>query len=211
MDQPFVGDDGRLAVVPGTPGPPGPEGPQGPAGADGAQGPPGNDGADGAAGAQGIQGPAGADGAQGIPGDTGPAGPSLLTIPFHADATASITLTNQANSEGFLASNNRNIQRFDLTGFTQAKLVSRVVTASASVNSPRLELQYATSFTVTVGSYLDIAASPLSLSLSAAGVIDTGWVNLVAGAKANVYLTVTQNGGDGVADPALGPVTAYFK
>jgi hypothetical protein len=134
-----------------------------------------------------------------------------LLVPFHTDATANVTLTNQANSAQFLANSNRNITRVDLTGYTQARLVCRVVTGSASVNNPRIYARYRTAFSTTATDYLLMGTSEIECSLSATGVIDSGWIDLVAGAQADVFLTVIQNGGDGAADPALGMVTIRFK
>lgn len=51
----------------------------------------------------------------------------------------------------------------------------------------------------------------LLCSLATTGVIDSGWVALAAGALADVYLAVTQIGGNGTADPALGNVTLYIR
>ena len=139
----------------------------------------------------------------------------ILAIDVHADATASITLTNQTNAEAFLAGNNRNIFRYDLTGYTEAKLIARVVTGSASANSPRLRVMYdvvSGGFSTTVGDYTNAASSgEVSCSLTTAGVIDSGWVALAAGAKVDTYLAVTQIGGDGAADPVLGRITLYVK
>ena len=150
------------------------------------------------------------DGTWSVPAGGG-GGSGSLILPFHADATANITLTNQANAEQFLGNSNRNIQKADLTSYTQVRLTARVITASASVNSPRLYVEYYTSFTTTVGTFIAIGASAANASLSAAGLVDSGWINLVTGAKADIFITVLQNGGDGAADPALGPVTVHFK
>lgn len=186
----------------GSPGPQGPAGPSGPAGATGATGPQGPTGATGPAG---PQGPAGAT------GPAGAAGISHLFVPFHTDATANITLTNQANAAQFLANSNRNITKVDLTGYTQARLVCRVITGSASVNSPRIYARYRTTFSTTVGDYLLMGATEIQCSLSSTGVADSGWIDLVSGAQADVFLTVIQNGGDAAADPALGMVTVRFR
>lgn len=141
-----------------------------------------------------------------------PSGSSQLHISFHSDAGANATLTNQANAEQFLANSNRNIQKVDLTSYTQARLVARIVTASASANTPRIYAQYFTSFSTVVGDYLDIGSSALNCSLfTGQTYCDTGWINLVAGAKADVFVTVLQNGGDAAADPALGMVALQFK
>lgn len=141
----------------------------------------------------------------------GGGGSGQLTLPFHCNAAANVVLTNQANAEQFFGNSDRNIQKVDLTSYTQVRLLARVVTASASVNSPRLYVEYHTSFTTTVGTYSAIGASAVNCSLSAAGYVDSGWINLVAGAKADVFVTVLQNGGNAAADPALGPVVVQFK
>lgn len=139
----------------------------------------------------------------------------VLTIPIHADATASITLTNQVSTEQFLGNNNRNIFRENLSTFTDARLVARVVTGSASANSPRIRLMYdlvSGGFSTTIGNFASAAASgDIACSMTTAGVIDSGWVALNATAKADTYLAVTQIGGDGVADPVLGLVTLYLR
>lgn len=141
----------------------------------------------------------------------GGSGSGQLELCFYADANVNLTLTNQANAEQFLGNSDRNIKKADLASYTQVRLLARVVTASASVNSPRLYVEYATSFTTTVGSYLAIGASAVNCSLAAVGLIDSGWINLVAGAKADVFVTVLQNGGNAAADPALGPIAVQFK
>lgn len=84
-------------------------------------------------------------------------------------------------------------------------------TASASVNSPRLILKYHTAFTTTVATFQTIGASEVSSSLAAATLADSGWINLVAGSLADVFLTVTQIGGDATADPAVAQVLAHFR
>ena len=44
------------------------------------------------------------------------------------------------------------------------------------------------------------------------GFIDTGWLDMVAGARANgICIAATELGGDGVADPALGTTCLMFR
>lgn len=150
-----------------------------------------------------LQTPAGGGG-----GSTSP----KLAVVFHGDATANVTLTNQANAEQFLGNSDRNIKPVDLTDFTEYRLCARVVTASASPNSPRLYAQYHTSFTTTVATHSPLGASgDVALSLAAAGSVKTAWTAIVAGAKADVFVTVMQNGGNASADPALGNVEVQFR
>jgi len=119
------------------------------------------------------------------------------------------TLTNQPNAEDFLAANNAYIVAFDLTGYTRARLMARVTTASGSGNTPILSAKYdvqAGGFSTTVGDYADLGGSGVTVSLASVGAKDSGWVSLAQAAKTEVYLTVTMQGGDGAADPVLGPV-----
>jgi hypothetical protein len=175
------------------------EGPQG------EQGLPGNNGADGQDGTNGIPGADGQDGAPGADGTPGPA--SIAVLNFHADATANLTLTNQANAEQGLGNSNRNETKFDGTNFTQVRVAARIVTVGAA--AARLYPQFSTdgaAFT-TIGS----GTGGDSASLAALGAVASGWITLPAGAKADVIFRIAQNGGNGTADPALGSVALQFK
>lgn len=201
--QGVAGADGQNGA-PGTTGPQGPQGIQGPQGADSTvPGPQGEQGPQGVQGTQGIQGPSGADGA--------PGAASIATLIFHADATANLTLTNQANSEQGLGNSNRNEAYFDGTNFTQVRVAARVVTLSAAVNNPRLYPQYWNgSAFVTIGAGTIASGEALSL-LTPATAKASNWTALPAGAKANTIFRIAQNGGDGTADPALGFTALQFK
>lgn len=130
---------------------------------------------------------------------------------FYGDTATNLQLTNQANAENFLAAVSRDITVLDLTTYTQCRLVTRVQTGSASANNPRLRLRYHTAFSTAVTDYVDIGTSEVATSLASAGLADSGWISLAAGAKADDYVTVTQLGGDGVADPVIGFINAYFR
>lgn len=130
---------------------------------------------------------------------------------FYGDTATNLQLTNQANAENFLAAVSRDITVLDLTTYTQCRLVTRVQTNSASANNPRLRLRYHTAFSTTVTDYVDIGTSEVATSLASTGLADSGWINLATGAKADVYVTVTQLGGDGAADPVIGFINAYFR
>jgi len=130
---------------------------------------------------------------------------------FYGDTATNLQLTNQANAENFLAAVSRDITVLDLTTYTQCRLVTRVQTNSASANNPRLRLRYHTAFSTTVTDYVDIGTSEVATSLASTGLADSGWISLATGAKADVYVTVTQLGGDGAADPVIGFINAYFR
>lgn len=135
----------------------------------------------------------------------------LMTIPFHADGTGPVILTNQANATQFLANSNSNITKLDLTRFSQVKLTVMVSVGSASANSPAVSLRYSTTYTTTASSYLAIGTSAVSASLATSTLVDTGWIDLAAGAKAEVFVAIIQTGGDGAADPRVGMIHAHFR
>jgi hypothetical protein len=136
----------------------------------------------------------------------------VLRCYFQCNAQANLPLTNQATAEQFLSNSSRNIQLADLAVYTQCRLQCRVVTASASANTPKIIAKYASSYSATVGSYSDIGTTEVSVSLASAGHIDSGWLSLAAGAIADsLYITITQSGGNAVADPALAGVAIEFR
>jgi hypothetical protein len=208
------GPAGADSTVPGPAGPAGSQGEQGlvgaqgPQGETGAAGPAGDTGPEGPQGQQGIQGIPGADGQDGAAGADGVPGPaSIAVLNFHADATANLTLTNQANAEQGLGNSNRNETKFDGSNFTQVRVAARIVTAGAA--TARLYPQFSTdgSAFTTIGS----GTGGDSASMAAPGAVASGWINLPAGAKADVVFRIAQNGGNGTADPALGSVALQFK
>jgi hypothetical protein len=138
---------------------------------------------------------------------------SLLVVPLHADASANLTLTNSPLAERFVTNTaGRAIRWLPLAGFTQVRLRGIVVTGSVSASSPRVRLLYKTgAYSATLAQYSAIGASEVSLSVTSTGEVDSGWVNLAAGAIADVFVALTELGGDGAADPALGNVQVYFQ
>ena len=144
-------------------------------------------------------------------------GRRFLSVPFffHVESDGTITLTNQANAEGFLSRSSRNIHRFDLTGFTQCRIVARITTSSASANSPRFIAKYRTvaqGFSTTVADYVDLGINEVSASMAATGDIASAWINLAYPAiDQDCFLTITQIGGDGAADPAYAMLSIQFR
>lgn len=191
--------------IPGSPGAPGANGEDG---AQGIQGIPGNAGAPGA---EGQEGPQGIQGIQGIQGVQGPAGAGGgMTVTFVADGAA-LALTNMALALGFLAASHRFASKADLTSFTQCRLiVNKQATAGAAAS--KIILRYRTAFDATPANWLDIGATEVSCAINVQNaVLSTAWVNLAAGAKADVFLCPLMSGGDGALDPTVGHIEAQFK
>lgn len=136
---------------------------------------------------------------------------STVIVPIHADATGAVTMTTHPSTERFLANTSRNVKKFNFADYTEVRLTARVTTSSASVNSPRIRLRYKTSFSTTISDYGDIGASEVSCSVSATGLIDSGWIALVAGAKADVFITVGEIGGDSSLSPVVSNIDVHAR
>lgn len=137
--------------------------------------------------------------------------PITMCLPFHAIASTNITLTSQASGHDWLGSSRTQLQ-VDLTGYSQIRFVVRVMTGSASANTPIVYLRYRTTFSATAGDFTDSpGTSAVQCSMTSTGAIDTGWIDLASGAKADIHLGCFVSGGDGSASPALGKVTAFVK
>jgi hypothetical protein len=122
-------------------------------------------------------------------------------------------MTNATNAERFAANTTRHLFVADLTGYSQVRLSANVGTGSASANTPKFRAKYYTEYNTTVGNFIQLGASAeVEVSVVTATYVDTGWVNLAAGAKAaGICIGFTEVGGDGAADPALGLTTISFR
>lgn len=163
-----------------------------------------------AAGLTGAPGPKGDTGAQGAQGPQGPAGASALSLPLVADG-AGLTLTNMALALAFLAGSHRYAVKADLSGFTQCRLiVNKQGTAGAAAS--KIILRYRAAFDTTAANWSDIGTSEVSIAINVQNsVLASAWIDIAAGAKADVFIAPLCSGGDGALDPVLGSVMAQFK
>lgn len=135
----------------------------------------------------------------------------VTVLPFHNDAGANATFTNQANAEQYLANSARNESYFDAEGFTECRLVANVVASSVSVNTPRIYPQYNLGAGwVTIGDGSIVSGQALSLA-APTGVKRGVWMAVPVAARTDVRWRIAMNGGDGVADPALGMTALQFR
>lgn len=139
----------------------------------------------------------------------------MLLIPLAVPVLAALQWTNMPAALSFwfsTATVAKGVQRLDLTGYTQVRLlVNKQATAGAT--AAKLILRYkASPFTQAVADYSDIGTSEVSVAVNVANAyLDTGWINLSAGAKADVFLALMGLGGDGTIDPNFGTITAAFR
>ena len=100
--------------------------------------------------------------------------------------------------------------KMDLSGYTQARLISNISVVGFA--GAFHEIRYFTSHSATVGDYLTIGSSAVSNDHDALGIVDTGWINLVSGAKIdNAFVALVMDDGNGVLDPAWLEITMYFR
>ncbi len=134
-----------------------------------------------------------------------------LIVPMYTNANANLTLTAQTQVEQFLANSTRSITQVNLSEYREVRIVTRVLTASTSINGPKVTAKYSTTFQTGLGSISDIGTTPVESSLAATGMATSAWIPLVAAAKADVFVTITQTGGDGAQAPAIGHLVLEFR
>ncbi len=138
-------------------------------------------------------------------------GAAQLVVPL---TTAATTWTNMSAAVSWFgtASGYDYIQKVDLTNFTRVRfLVNKKATAGA-VGS-KIILRYHTVFTSTAATPVDVGVSEVSNPCDGAGnaLLDSGWIDLATGAKADIFLCLVGTGGDGALDPTFGSIVAQFK
>jgi hypothetical protein len=140
---------------------------------------------------------------------------SPLIVAINVGSTYAMTDANPGggNPERFAANSTRAIVKLDLAAYTQVRATTRVVMTSASANTPKIRFRYYTSWSTTVGDYLQFGASAhVDLSVASATYVDTGWLDLATGAKADgIYAAMMEVGGDGAADPSVGNTYLWFR
>lgn len=131
----------------------------------------------------------------------------------HADAGANWTLTNSPTAERFAGNSVRTIFLVDLAGYSQVRLRTNIMVASASANTPMLRVRYYTGYSGTFGNYLQLGLTDhVNISLANTGAIDTGWIDIAVGARIDgVAIAFCELGGDAAADPALGATDILFR
>lgn len=149
-----------------------------------------------------------------VPGATGVVIASQLIIPIVIPTDSNVTLTNMPSAEGWIQALDIWIARNDLTLYRQARLVVRKM-ATAGATGAKLVAKYSTvnpNATYTSSDWNDLGTSEISCAINVSNqVIVSSWINLAAGAKADVYFTVVGTGGDGVADPVIGQVSVQVR
>jgi len=75
-----------------------------------------------------------------------------------------------------------------------------------------LVLRYSTTYTQNVNLWSTIGTSSVQVSINVTNsFLETAWIDLVAGAKGDVFLSVLGSGGNGSISPVFGMITAEFR
>jgi hypothetical protein len=99
----------------------------------------------------------------------------------------------------------------ELTNFTQVRLlINKLGTAGAA--SSIVVLRYNTTYTQNVNLWSTIGTTSVQLAVNNTNqLLETAWIDLVAGAKADVFIALMGSGGDGAIDPIFGMIAAEFR
>lgn len=126
-------------------------------------------------------------------------------------ASANWALTNATLAERFAGNTTRTIFSVDLEGYSQVRL--RVNRQVAGIAGTYFTAKYYNAYSTTVSNYLTLgSAGDVQVQLNATTYVDTGWLDMVAGAKiTGAFIAFTEQGGDGVADPAVGATDILFR
>ena len=131
-----------------------------------------------------------------------------VVVSFVDDVTAA-AWTNQPSSLTELLGTTTNRTKYDLTNVTQARIVVNLSAVSAS-SGAELRVQYSTD--QSTWNYLDGGTGPsVNVGSGSAGLKVSSFVNLVVGAKADVYLRVVGVANNSSGDPAFTRVEAQIK
>lgn len=120
--------------------------------------------------------------------------------------------TNSPAARRFFLNTHRYVMLLDLTDFTECRLlVNKQGVAGAA--SYKLCMEYrAAGFSTYLADYSDIGTSEVACACNVTyAIVTSGWIDLVAGAKADVAVCVTSEGGDGVLDPQFGSIVLQFR
>lgn len=125
---------------------------------------------------------------------------------------AALTWTDMPSAANFLSASAIHRTRLDLTEFTQCRIVV-TMGPTAGASGAKLTVKYkATSDTTTFASVSDIGTSEVNCLIDSASTCVAGsWVDLAAGAKADVFVYVGGRDGNGTTDPTFASIHVQFR
>lgn len=86
------------------------------------------------------------------------------------------------------------------------------MTATPGSTGAKVRALYSASHDLTIGNYLTLGSSEVQVTVDAASTVtDSGWINLVNGAKADVWIGLAGIYGNGTADPIFQHIWIQFR
>jgi len=146
---------------------------------------------------------------------------SIITVPvptngtklYRIDFNSALpdTWTNMPSAISFFDGSTAFINAAELSNFTQVRLlINKLGTAGASGSA--IILRYNTTYTQNANLWSAIGTTSVQLAVNNTNqFLETAWIDLVAGAKADVFIALMGSGGDGAADPIFGMIAAEFR
>lgn len=145
-----------------------------------------------------------------VPAGGGGASAPALVVPI-LNQLAAAAWTNMPVAETFFAGSHRHATQVDLTDFTQVRLVVNKQATAGAANSI-IFAKYRATFDATVGNWSAIGTSAVSVAVNVQNtVLASAWVDLAAGARADVLVCCAGASGDGVLDPQFGAISLQFR
>jgi hypothetical protein len=135
----------------------------------------------------------------------------MIAISFQGSSTGQITWASMPSALTMYAGVTYGIRQADLRNFTQARLVHRRGTTAGATGS-KIIVRYRTgAASDTPTDYSDFSTE-LSVPLTGTNAnVDSGWIDLPAAAKADVFLALLGSGGNGTASPTFGVIELQFR
>ncbi len=158
---------------------------------------------------------AGADGAVLVADASAPGGLVYERRHFshviYGDSGVDAVWTNMPLAQALWLNSERHIRRVDLTNYRQCRLVIQK-RAVAGAAASTLTVYYSTTFSTLVANYASIGVSSVQVAANGASTaVESAWVGLTALARADVYVALVGQGGDGALDPTFGFVEVQFR
>jgi len=138
------------------------------------------------------------------------AGREYFPLVFQAGSDFA-TATNMPAALAFLFASAYLTQKVDLSEFSQVRLTFRA--GGNTLSGGKLYCKYVTTFSTTAADWLTLGETEVQGTIPlTVNNVDTGWINLVAGAKVdNVFLAIFTSDGDGAKDPLIGSINVEFR
>jgi hypothetical protein len=135
-----------------------------------------------------------------------------LMVPFMTGPSALWRWVNMPATGTFLLGLPHHIMLVDLSAYDQVRLVVNKQSTAGNAGA-KFSLYYnVPPYSTTLLDYSIIGTSEVEVAIDTTNtILDSGWVDLATGAKADVHVAIIGSGGDGVLDPEFGQIWAQFR